>query len=70
MGKMLGRKGFSSIHKCAFCEYFYDPTQEVITPKKGSSETWEYVTNAEKLCRLKGMNVVAKGSCQKFKCRV
>lgn len=71
MAKLIAEEGKSSIKKCAFCKYYYDPTNEVISPRRGARGKWEYDSNAVKPCREKfNSNVSAQHTCSKFECKL
>lgn len=39
---LTARKGSTGMKKCAFCKHYFDPTFEVIAPKRGMKDVWEY----------------------------
>ena len=48
------------IKKCAFCKFWYDPTNSAIKPVKNNPRCWRYTIGEKKLCRLKNSNENAK----------
>lgn len=52
--------------KCAFCKYWYDPTNASINPKSPQVNVWEYDERAMRMCLKSGMKVSAGSSCGKF----
>lgn len=72
MSKIAAREGGSSIKKCAFCEYFYDPTNSVISLKRGQKGVWEYETGVKKPCRMRSNMEIASQTtgCSKFVCKI
>ena len=40
----------NSVHKCAFCNYWYDPTNFAIAPR--NKLFWEYYPKAVKRCLI------------------
>lgn len=56
---------------CAFCKYWYDPTQSCITPKNPRINIWEYDTGAKNLCLQKNLKIAANHvACNKYECKV
>lgn len=71
MAKILATEGTPGMKKCAFCRYYYDPTNSVITPKKGQQKVWEYETGIKKPCRMKSnRETSSQNMCQKFSCKI
>ena len=71
MAKLLTRLGAPSMRKCAFCRYYYDPVNEVISPKRGTRDSWEYKTNIAKPCLKKAnRNVQSQSTCPSFECKL
>ena len=57
--------------KCAFCKYWYDPTNAAIRPKAPQIGLWEYDPQAENICtknnrKRKGMMT----GCSDYKCKI
>lgn len=71
MSRLSARKGSNAIRKCAFCKYYYDPTYEVIAPKKGLKDMWEYDRGVKKPCLMRSnRDVESHMSCSKFETRI
>lgn len=64
-------KGSTGMRKCAFCRYYYDPTNEAISPKRGTRDVWEYKTKIAKPCQKKAnRNVESQATCPWFECKL
>lgn len=50
------------VERCAFCKYWYDPTNSYITPKSPSINLWGFDTKAKCKC-LKRNYEMSAGSC-------
>ena len=69
--KSLARENSPSIKKCAFCKYYYDPVNEVISPKRGQKGIWEFEVNVRKPCKqLSNMDVHSQNACNRFECKI
>jgi len=55
--------------RCAFCKYWYDPTQECITPKSGNN-WWEYEPTKKRKCLKLNIDKIANASCNKYECKL
>ncbi len=55
--------------KCAFCKYWYDPTNQVIKPIKGRN-IWEYENTEYRYCMQRMCDRRADSSCPSFECKV
>ena len=54
---------------CAFCRYWYDPTNSAIRPKSGVY--WEYDTDAKRRCMKKvKAEMQSWASCGDYVCKV
>ena len=60
--------GLSARH-CAFCKYWYDPTNSAIRPLKNRG-AWEYDTTIKCKCRLMNVDKAAQTSCRKFESKL
>ena len=57
--------------KCAFCKYWYDPTNSNIAPKTPQFGFWQINdTNKKALCLKKNLQVPAHASCPKYECKL
>lgn len=55
---------------CAFCKYWYDPLNEAVKPKVASMNYWEINPKMQKQCLIKGCQMKAIASCQKYECKI
>lgn len=46
-----------SIKKCAFCKYWYDPTNSAIAPKTPQHNLWQYDDTAKMKCLQKNYDM-------------
>lgn len=52
------------INKCAFCKYWYDPTNSAIVPKSPAIGMWEIRdVNQKCLCLKKNLQMPASAFC-------
>lgn len=56
--------------KCAFCKYWYDPTNEHIAPKTPSSNIWMYETSVRCKCLKRNTTMSATNVCAHYECKV
>lgn len=56
--------------RCAFCKYWYDPTNLAIEPKRPTMNQWLYDENAQNPCMQKNVTVKARSFCSKFECKL
>lgn len=71
MATILARKDSPGMRKCAFCKFFYDPVNEVIAPKRGQKDMWEFATRVKKPCTQKANREVESQSiCPKYECKL
>ena len=58
--------------KCAFCKYWYDPTNSGITPKSPNIGIWEIRdVNQKKICTKRNLQMSAGASCGNgFECKL
>ncbi len=66
---MKRRTNPKSSRFCAFCKYWYDPTNNYIAPVKFST-LWEFETNAKCMCLLKKNEKQSTVSCPSFVSKV
>lgn len=58
------------VRKCAFCKYWYDPTNSAIEPKFPKQGVWLYEDSAQSKC-LKSNQIRASFSvCSKFETKM
>jgi len=68
---LTARKGSSGMKKCAFCKHYFDPTFEVIAPKRGMKDVWEYERGVKKPCLLRNnREMQSQMTCPKFEVRI
>ena len=61
----------SGVKKCAFCKYWYDPTNSCISPKPHFRGVWEYEDNMKSTCTKCGhRSQPAWSSCGDFECKI
>lgn len=71
MGKFIAKKGSIAMKKCAFCRYYYDPTNTVINPKRGMPNCWEYETAKESICTARNNRKTwSQNVCSKYECKL
>ena len=60
------------IKKCAFCKYWYDPTNSAINPKSPAIGMWEIRdVNQKCLCTRKNLQMPANAFCsQDYQCKL
>ncbi len=56
--------------KCAFCKYWYDPTNEAVSPKYPHMNIWEYDDKSKKKCLKKSIDIRANSFCSKYECKL
>ena len=54
--------------KCAFCKYWYDPTNSCISPVQ--LNFWEYDIKAKQKCLKRGIDKPSTFSCSQYECKV
>ena len=59
-----------SVKKCAFCKYWYDPTNSVISPRSPKINLWEYEEQVRKKCLKKGYDMKSDSFCGKYECKL
>ena len=68
--KISACQGKSSMKRCAFCTNWYDPTNSVISPKKGNYRLWEFTAGEKKICKLKHFTTYSQSSCSNFEGKI
>lgn len=57
--------------KMCFCKHYFDPTFEVIAPKRGMKDVWEYERGVKKPCLLRNnREMQSQMTCPKFEVRI
>lgn len=64
--KLNGNK----VKRCAFCKYWYDPTNQHIKPQDPKHGYWKFDPQAHCICTKKSMNMAGGLYCDKFECKV
>ena len=59
-----------TVKKCAFCKYWYDPSNAYISPKGNLRNVWEYENSARCKCIKKNKQIAAFNSCKDYECKV
>lgn len=60
-----------NIKVCAFCKYWYDPTNTAIFPKDTRIGAWEYDYEAKKLCIKTNRNCLGGAiACRDYECKI
>jgi len=60
-------KGF---RKCAFCKYWYDPTNQAIAPKAPNIGLWEYNPRLKAKCLSRNSETDSFYGCSRFVCKL
>ena len=55
---------------CAFCKYWYDPTNMYISPKSPRQQIWEYDYLAKCKCMKKSRETKGGETCSNFQCKI
>ena len=55
---------------CAFCKYWYDPTNQHIQPSDSLHNIWKYETDAKCMCLKKNYPMGAGFNCSKYECKI
>ena len=55
---------------CAFCQYWYDPTNAAITPKNPVAGFWEYDDSVWNICQKYGAKKRSGMSCSNYVCKI
>lgn len=58
--------------RCAFCKYWYDPTNSAILPKNPKAGIWEIAdTDKKSKCLKTNLNMRAGSMCSKdYECKI
>ena len=59
-----------SVKMCAFCKYWYDPTNSAISPRAPQIGMWEYDNTCRKKCLIKNFDMNASSFCSKYECKI
>jgi hypothetical protein len=56
--------------KCAFCKYWYDPTNNAIQPSNPKLNLWKYDGNVKNKCLKTNLKKPAHSTCPKYECKL
>ena len=56
----------SHITKCAFCKYWYDPTNSALIAKNPAAGFWEYDPRKKSRCSMMNAETAGGQTCGKF----
>ena len=56
--------------RCAFCKYWYDPTNSAIEPKNPRSNTWKFDDHCKKMCLKKNYEINSTAFCNKYESKI
>ena len=56
-----------NVKKCAFCKYWYDPTNSAISPRSPQIYLWEYDDKCKKKCLKKNYDMNSSAFCGQYK---
>ena len=56
--------------KCAFCKYWYDPTNSAIEPVTPQYGVWKYNKNMKSKCLKRSGDWSAFASCKYYECKL
>ena len=59
-----------TVKKCAFCKYWYDPTNSAISPRSPTTNLCEYDHKAKCKCLQKNYDMKASAFCGKYQCKL
>ena len=59
-----------NIKKCAFCKYWYDPTNSAINPRSPQINIWEYDDKAKCKCLQRNYDMNASAFCGKYELKL
>ncbi|MCF0128438.1 MAG: hypothetical protein HUJ70_07685 [Pseudobutyrivibrio sp.] len=56
--------------RCAFCKYWYDPTNSAIVPKSPKINMWQFNEKAKMKCLKKNFETKASAFCLDYECKL
>jgi hypothetical protein len=57
--------------KCAFCKYWYDPTNSAISPRNPKTNQWTITDeHCKKKCLQKNYDMGSTAFCGKYECKL
>ena len=66
----MSTANIKTVKKCAFCKYWYDPTNSAISPRSTKINLWEYDDKAKMKCLQKNYDMKASAFCGKYECKL
>ena len=60
----------SNFRKCAFCKYWYDPTNSAISSKAPNIGILEYDERRQAKCLVRNAEMPAYHGCAKYACKL
>ena len=66
----MSTANIKTVKKCAFCKYWYDPTNSAISPRSTKINLWEYDDKAKMKCLQKNYDMRASAFCGKYECKL
>ena len=60
----------SRVTKCAFCRYWYDPTNSALIAKNPAAGFWEYDQQMRKRCSMMNAETAGCQTCGKFEMKM
>ncbi len=66
---VIATENTASIRKCAFCKYWYDPTNSAID-KKLQPGKWEFQAGIRKICTFKNTYMKSHQDCAHYECKI
>lgn len=64
--KLNGNKN----QRCAFCKYWYDPTNQYIKQQDAKNNLWKFETTAKCICLKNNLKMGAGMRCDKFENKI
>ena len=58
------------VRRCAFCKYWYDPTNQHIQPSYPNQGIWKFDEKAKAMCLKKNIEMHSTTQCSKFECKI
>lgn len=55
---------------CAFCRYWYDPTNSFIEPVNTRTNTWKFERDVKCKCMKSNLQMFGGSKCHHYECKV
>ena len=68
--KELFNVQYKNSGRCAFCKYWYDPTNSAIEPATPQAGYWKYERNIKCKCTKTGLTKPAFATCNRYECKL